>query len=253
MGGVHRLMRHLYAETRRVFQAQEEPMGRQESIRAYQESALEQLESDLPNLQTPALQQMWQDLGEDFFLRHTTPEIVSLSKRLLEHGNDPTAFVGLSAAQTSTADEGATKIYVLDQDRPKTFAAIAVTLSQLGLTVVDAYISKASRDRYFDMFTVLDENGTEVSDPVLREGIVAQVKATLANPDPSTSGASQRVSRQLKELKIPASVSLTAQEDGHTAMLKVTASDRPGLLANIALVLRGTGLGNHLGTHYHSG
>ena len=37
------LMRHLYAETRRLFQTQEEPMGRQESIRAYQESALEQL------------------------------------------------------------------------------------------------------------------------------------------------------------------------------------------------------------------
>ena len=107
-------------------------------------------------------------------MRHTTPEIVSLSKRLLEHGNNPAAFVGLSAAQISAADEGATKIYVLDQDRPKTFAAIAVTLSQLGLTVVDAYISKASRGRYFDMFTVLDAGGTEVSEPVLREGIVAQ-------------------------------------------------------------------------------
>ena len=236
------LMRHLYAETRRLFQTQEEPMGRQESIRAYQESALEQLEFDLPNLKKPELEQLWQDLGEDFFLRHTTPEIVSLSKRLLEHGNNPAAFVGLSAAQISAADEGATKIYVLDQDRPKTFAAIAVTLSQLGLTVVDAYISKASRGRYFDMFTVLDAGGTEVSEPVLREGIVAQVKATLANPDPSTSSASQRVSRQLKELKIPASVSLTVQADDHTAVLKVTASDRPGLLANIALVLLELGL-----------
>ena len=60
------LMRHLYAETRRLFQTQEEPMGRQESIRAYQESALEQLEFDLPNLKKPELEQLWQDLGEDF-------------------------------------------------------------------------------------------------------------------------------------------------------------------------------------------
>jgi [protein-PII] uridylyltransferase len=50
------------------------------------------------------------------------------------------------------------------------------------------------------------------------------------------------VSRQLKELKVPASVSLTAQEDDLTAVLNVTASDRPGLLANIALVLVELGL-----------
>ena len=50
------------------------------------------------------------------------------------------------------------------------------------------------------------------------------------------------MSRQLKELKIPASVSLTVQADDHTAVLKVTASDRPGLLANIALVLLELGL-----------
>ena len=71
------LMRHLYAETRRVFQTQEEPLDRQESIQAFQESALDQLESDLPHLQGADLQQIWQDLGEDFFLRHTTAEIVS--------------------------------------------------------------------------------------------------------------------------------------------------------------------------------
>ena len=236
------LMRHLYAETRRVFQTQEEPLDRQESIQAFQESALDQLESDLPHLQGADLQQIWQDLGEDFFLRHTTAEIVSLSKRLLAHDDNSAAFVGLSAPQTGVADEGATKIYVLDQDRPKTFAALVVTLSQLGLTVVDAYISKASNDRYFDMFTVLDEDGAAVSDPTLRQRIVDQVKATLAHPEPSTSGATQRVSRQLKELKIPASVSLTAQEDDLTAVLNITASDRPGLLANIALVLVELGL-----------
>jgi [protein-PII] uridylyltransferase len=236
------LMRHLYAETRRFFQTREEPLDRQESIQAFQESALDQLESDLPDLKVPDLQQIWQDLGDDFFLRHTTPEIVSLSKKLLEHGDNAAAFVSLSAPQTAASDEGATKIYVLDQDRPKTFASLVVTLSQLGLTIVDAYISKASHDRYFDMFTVLDEDGTEASDPALRQSIVDHVKATLENPEPSTNGATQRVSRQLKELKMPASVSLAAQEDGLTAVLNVTASDRPGLLANIALVLVELGL-----------
>ena len=84
---------------------------------------------------------------------------MSLSKQLFEHGNNPAAFVGLSAAQIA-ADEGATKIYVLDQDRPKTFAAIAVTLSQL----IDSSrrLHQQGRGRYFDMFTVLDAGGTDI-------------------------------------------------------------------------------------------
>jgi len=53
---------------------------------------------------------------------------------------------------------------------------------------------------------------------------------------------SQRVPRQLKELKIPASVTLTAETQDHEAILNITASDRPGLLATIALVLVEVGL-----------
>ncbi len=236
------LMRHLYAETKRFLLAQDEPLDRFETISAYQESALEHLEVSEPDFDDEKLKQIWQDLGEDFFLRHTTTEIFSLSKALLSHDDSAGAFVGLSPLRTTVADEGATKIYVLDQDRPKTFAAMVITLNQLGLTVVDAYVNKAPSGRYFDMFTVLDDEGAEVSEPALREQIVGRVKETLANPNPSTDGQSQRISRQLKELAIPASVSMTPQQDTDTATLKITASDRPGLLANLALVLVELGL-----------
>jgi [protein-PII] uridylyltransferase len=64
----------------------------------------------------------------------------------------------------------------------------------------------------------------------------------LADPEPSTSGTGLRVSRRLKELKIPASVTLIAEPHDHAAVLNITASDRPGLLATIALVLVEMGL-----------
>ena len=236
------LMRHLYAETKRFLLAQDEPLDREETIRAYQESALEQLEAENADWDSAKLQSIWQDLGEDFFLRHTTSEIVALSKAMLGHDDSKGAFVSLSPQRSSIADEGATEIYVLDQDRPRTFAAIVVTLNQLGLTIVDAYVNKASSNRYFDMFTVLDDAGAEVADPTLREQIVSRVAATLANPEPATEGHQQRISRQLKELALPASVSLTPQGDADAATLKVTASDRPGLLASLALVLVELGL-----------
>lgn len=236
------LMRHLYAETKRFLSARGEALDRLETISAYQEGAIEQLEATHPDFDAKTLQPIWEDLGDDFFLRHTTNEIAELSKALLSHDSVTGAFVGLSPLRTTVADEGATKIYVFDQDRPKTFAAMVITLNQLGLTVVDAYVHKAPSGRYFDMFTVLDNEGTEVSDPAHRELIVRRVKETLANPNPSTGGQSQRISRQLKELAIPASVSMTPQQDTEAATLKVTASDRPGLLASLALVLVELGL-----------
>lgn len=236
------LMRHLYAETRRVLRANDEPMDRQESVRAFQESAMEQLQAEYTDLDVVRLEAIWQDLGEDFFLRHTTREIVSISQELLVHPIDQEAFVAISKPDTDSVEEGATRIYVLDKDRSNTFAAIVVTLSQLGLTVVDAYINKASDNRYFDMFTVLDSGGAEVVDLGARRSILKRVKETLADPEPSTSDTGLHVSRRLKELKIPASVTLIAEPHDHTAVLNITASDRPGFLATIALVLVEMGL-----------
>ena len=236
------LMRHLYAETRRVLRANDEPMDRQESVRAFQESAMEHLQAEYTDLDVGRLEAIWQDLGEDFFLRHTTREIVSISQELLVHPIEQEAFVAISKPDKDSVEECATRIYVLDKDRSNTFAALVVTLSQLGLTVVDAYINKASDNRYFDMFTVLDSEGAEVVDLGARRSILKRVKETLADPEPSTSGTGLRVSRRLKELKIPASVTLIAEPHDHAAVLNITASDRPGFLATIALVLVEMGL-----------
>jgi [protein-PII] uridylyltransferase len=92
------------------------------------------------------------------------------------------------------------------------------------------------------MFTVLDSEGSEVIDLGARANIIKRVKETLADPEPATSGTGQRVPRQLKELKIPASVTLVAEPHDHAAILNITASDRPGFLATIALVLVEVGL-----------
>ena len=113
------------------------------------------------------------------------------------------AFVAISKPDKDSVEKCATKIYVLDKDRSNIFA-IVVTLSQLGLTVVDAYINKASDNRYFDMFTVLDSEGAEVVD--LGEEASLNASKALADPAPPTSDTGLRVSRRLKELKIPAGV-----------------------------------------------
>ena len=64
------LMRHLYYETRRVLRTQDEPMDRQESVRAFQESALEQLQSDHASLDTVQLEATTKE-------RHFNPNAVT--------------------------------------------------------------------------------------------------------------------------------------------------------------------------------
>ena len=125
------LMRHLYFETRRVLRTQDEPMDRRKRACVSGEC-----------LRAAAIQSrgVWISCSsrpygktsvKDFFLRHTTQEIVIISQALLVHAVGQEPFVAISEPLNDSVEEGATKIYVLDRDRSKTFAAIVVTLNQL--------------------------------------------------------------------------------------------------------------------------
>ena len=229
------LMRHLYGQTRNYLRSNpNDALDRQTTIAAYQESALEQLQT---KAEERIVAEIWDDLGDDFFLRHNTQEIVALTRDILNHQGTE-AFVSLSPMQyRESAAEGATKIYIIATDRPKTFAATVVTLARSGLSVVDAQLTKTTRGRYFNTFAVINDNGLPMSDdPALRQRLIDRVKATLSDPSPSTDGSNRRISRQHRELNRQTEVTVSL-DDSNASVITVLASNRPGLLATIALAM----------------
>jgi len=230
------LMRHLYSETRKTLRrGGSNAMDRDETIAAFQESAMDRLQSVSSEEKVRTL---WQNLGDDFFLRHTSEEISSLSRQLLEHDHQQGPFVSLSPADLTYLGEGATQIYIWAEDKPKTFAATVVCLTQWDLSVVDAHINTVVNGRLFYTFTILNADGAPVEqDNNLRNEVVEKIKAILVAPSPRTDGATRRVPRQLRELPWPTEVAMETDEEGLATTVNILAADRPGLLANISLLL----------------
>ena len=238
------LLRHLYSETRKVLRrGLESSTDRAATIAAVQERALERLSDRL--LERDILLQhrlidiedLWADLGDDFFLRHNPVQIARLTDTLLEHDVERGPFVSIDRTRGDAAGEGATQICIYASDQPQLFAATVVALNQQELSVVDATINTGTNGRCFDTYTVLSTTGDELFQDSARCRRVSQA-LTAAADDPSNMRppSKRRLRRQLKQLPWPTEVSIELTPDGRASQLTVLASDRPGLLATIALL-----------------
>ena len=229
------LLRHLYSETRKALKNGLASLpDRANAILACQESALERL-VETEDAQPEQVHALWQDLGEDLFLRHPPAQIAQLSAQLLRHKDADQVFVHLEDMPTQSGGEGATQIYLMLPDRPGVFAAIVTSLSKLNLSIVDASIHTSPSGRCFNALTVLTQEGEAIGEQTSsRQRICDSLIASLSDEVLDTSREERRIPRQLRELPWPTEVEVTTEEDLTT--ISILAADRPGLLAHLGLL-----------------
>ncbi len=229
------LLRHLFNETRKALKNGLASLpDRAAAIKACQESALERLQEDTD---TPPqkINALWQDLGEDLFLRHPPAQIAQLTTQLLNHNRADEVFVHLEDTPTQSASEGATLIYLMLADRPGVFAAIVTSLSKLNLSIVDASIHTSASGQCFNTLTVLNHAGEAIAEhDSLRQRIRGSLRKSLSDETLDTAGEERRVSRQLRELPWPTEVEVTTEDNLTT--ISILAADRPGLLAHLGVL-----------------
>lgn len=226
------LLRHLYSETKKALQSGLASLpDRAAAIVACQERAMEKLIDGNSSFHEATVTALWNDLGEDVFLRHPPSQIADLSTRLLQHDAEANVFVHVADTPARSASEGATLIYFMLRDRPGVFAASVAALGRLNLSIVDASIHTSASGQCFNTFTVLDQNGEALTgQDDLRQRICDDLKRALSGSSLDIGSSSERrISRQLKELTWPTEVLVHAQDDATT--ISVLAADRPGLLA----------------------
>jgi len=231
------LLRHLYRETRRALRrGLELPADKAATLAAYQERALERLSSNVMPIPQEIIHTTWANLGDDFFLRHSTTQIANLTTQIVGHTHAEQPFVSIENTHGDLPGEGATQIYVYTQDQPTLFAIIAITLSQFDLTILDATINTSSHGMCFNTYTVLNASAELLSrDDDIRAKVIHRLKSAItkgAIPKPPTR---KRLSRQLRELPRPTEVSIQPNDDT-SSTLSILAIDRPGLMATIGLL-----------------
>ena len=201
-----------------------------ERILQKQEHALQSLESS-GYKQTDILT-LWQNLDNDYFSQYRSNDIIWHTTTLLEKATDPTPHIAVRASE----ERGGTEIFVHTPDAHHLFAGITYTLARFGLDVVGARIYTSKTGDTFDSYSVLEENGTAIEDPVRIEQIQTELRKQINKGELKPGIISRHTPRQLKYFHIPTEVNFRKDAHNRTVM-EVVTTDKPGLLSRIAMAL----------------
>ncbi|WP_121234717.1 [protein-PII] uridylyltransferase, partial [Pseudomonas aeruginosa] len=132
------LLRQLYTETKRALRrGLENPVDREEQIRQTQTAALDQLVRN--GIDQDDAEQLWSQLGDDYFLRHTAGDVAWHTEAILQHPDDGTPLV-LIKETTQREFESGSQIFIYAADQHDFFAVTVAAMDQLNLSIQDARI-----------------------------------------------------------------------------------------------------------------
>lgn len=132
------------------------------------------------------------------------------------------------------AQAGALEILVRSPDREGLFAAIVATLDRLGLAIQRARLFDGPAGTVVDMFEVVPGEGRVAVAPAEVE---QRLLDALARPDLDAIRPARRTQpRHLRHFRIPPRIEFS--DANGRSVLSIVCTDRPGLLAAIARVLR---------------
>jgi [protein-PII] uridylyltransferase len=177
---------------------------------------------------------IWTPLSSNFFLRHSPEEIAW--------------FTQLCAAREGGADEplvavqphsgrGTTAVLIYAPHRRHGFARATAVLDQQGLTILDARITPAANGFSLDLYHVLEDNGSPITDAERIEDMEQSLWNSLRRPEESPMEVSRRAPRQVRMFNTPTRVTITRDVRNNRSALELVAGDRPGLLCDVGKVL----------------
>ncbi len=221
-----RLLENLYHETRRAL---ENPTFHiQQIITKRIEEASEKLNRF--GISPKTYEGMWQQFGENYFVRHETEEIAWHSRLLTPHLNTLKSIV---RARLSPYGDGI-QVMIYTKDQNEIFARICNFFDRMGYNIVEAKIYTTRHGYALDSFIILDQASKSVSYSGLLKFIETNLSGKLDHRDSLESPLKGRISRQVKHMPIQAQISLEEEPDSSNHKLDMIANDRPGLLATVA-------------------
>ena len=235
------LMRQLYTHARDVIRSGlGRPLDYQMLIEDTKFAASELLVNDfsLYDVET-----VWQELGDEYFIKESADEIAWHTRAILLHGNNPEPLVLMRAHRQFAQD--AVQLFIYTQDKPNLFATTVAVLDRMNLDVQDARIITATTAFGLDTYVVLDRFGTLLTDPEREKTVIAALVKALSQSDKYPDLMQRRIPRQLRHFDIENTVDITLNAALQQNMVEIATLDHPGLLAKIGGVFMMQGLDIH--------
>jgi len=177
---------------------------------------------------TEALQGLWSQFSNDYFIYHSPDEIIWHTQVLLDKQNTPP----ITRARINTRGEA--EIFIYSEEQDKLFASIASTLEQLGLNIADAKINLTNNQYALNSFKVLEEDGSSPTDDFRISEIVDKLNSRLSNLSAEIPPSTRRQSRALKSFEVETKIRFEQLVGKDITIINIESTDRPGLLASIA-------------------
>ena len=236
------LMKQLYSQTRRILRADiDAPTNRQDMISATRKQALIMLDNvDNQHMNRDEVLRLWDDLGDEYFLREIAEDILWHTEAILNHppigrasNADSPPLVVLREHRELALD--AVQVFVYTQDQVNLFAVTMAVFDQMNLDVLDARIITATRDFALDSYVLLDRSGTLLVDSDSQQELKQRLIDAFKNPT-SPKLTNKRIPRQLKHFNVATTINFEFNEASSQHIMSLETLDQPGLLARVGQV-----------------
>jgi [protein-PII] uridylyltransferase len=228
-----RLLADLYVAARYVLRAGlERPPQTAAQVDECRVQAREILRADA--VDEAAVAQLWAVFPDQAFLRYHPEQVAWQTRAILacEPGDLP-----LVAIQ-SDGVRGGSEIFVYAEDRDGLFATVAATLDRLSLSVQEARVLTTASGMSLDTFLVLDTQGRALDDSDRVERVQRELQRALQQHPYRPQLARRPLARPLRHFHMAPRIAFRTDAASGRTQLSLVCSDRPGLLAVVALALR---------------
>lgn len=231
-----RLLADLYTATRLALRrGLENPLAAEERADATRRAAAVSLTE--AGFDAQVIEQLFQRMPEIGFQRGRPDQIAWQAQALHALGDGDTCVQA-----RALGDARALEVFVHSPDRDGLFAAIVITLDRLGLAIAQARVLDGPAGRVFDSFEVVPTDLRVAPEP---DDVASRLRAVLAGALDGLRPARRTQPRHLRHFRIPPQVGFDLLDAPPRTLLSLVCTDRPGLLADVALVLREQGLRVH--------
>ncbi|MDD4914171.1 MAG: [protein-PII] uridylyltransferase [Methylococcales bacterium] len=223
------LLKELYIATHNALhRGLHNPMARSERLNDNIREARQEL-SKL-GLSAPTIQNSWQHLSNDYFLRYSADEIAWHTIAIAASAEQDMPLV-LLRPQTQRASA---EIFVYAHNETGIFSICTATIDQLGLTILDARIITTSDQYVLNSFQVLEQNGEAIKDLCQEIHICTALRQNLLGRKPVKPPVNlHKQSRQARHFPIKTRLTFLADPSSRHTVIELITTDRAGLLSII--------------------
>jgi [protein-PII] uridylyltransferase len=223
-----KLLEDLFRATRRALTG--EPLARDAALAEKQAEASRLLA--LYALSDSVKDRLWAELDTAYFLRHDAQEIAWQTRNLHYRVDTDTPVV---KARLAPFGEGL-QVMIYTRDREALFARISGYFERAGFNIVEAKVHTTRHGYALDTFLVMGQGpGAHYRELIsmIESGLAAEVQSS----SPLAPPRGGRLSRRVRHFPISPVVDIRPDERGAYQVLSIVASDRPGLLYDVARTL----------------